>query len=394
MNRLYTLLTVMVAMLGAALFITAHESSAQGLTGCQNAQGVLEHGPVTGNSTTDTFRTTTSGFRVNYEGSSFDPAPPGSTAVISILNEASQPVPGAPERRVDANTDTSVFFDLPPGTYRVDINLDNQTAEGKSYRVSVDQCRETTPTPTGDIASCQNAQGVLEHGPVTGNSTTDTFRTTTSGFRVNYEGSSFDPAPPGSTAVISILNEASQPVPGAPERRVDANTDTSVFFDLPPGTYRVDINLDNQTAEGKSYRVSVDQCRETTPTPTDESASCQSARQVLVPDTFIGDITDPLEFRTTTNASRVNYDAINPAQNSNIAIISIRQNVSGQVVGTRTINAREDNSVFFNLPPDTYGLEVDIDPESTESETTYRVSVDECRETTPTPTDESASCQS
>jgi hypothetical protein len=263
MNRLYTLLTVMVAMLGAALFITAHESSAQGLTGCQNAQGVLEHGPVTGNSTTDTFRTTTSGFRVNYEGSSFDPAPPGSTAVISILNEASQPVPGAPERRVDANTDTSVFFDLPPGTYRVDINLDNQTAEGKSYRVSVDQCRETTPTPT------------------------------------------------------------------------------------------------------------------------DESASCQSARQVLVPDTFIGDITDPLEFRTTTNAFRVNYDAINPAQNSNIAIISIRQNVSGQVVGTRTINAREDNSVFFNLPPDTYGLEVDIDPESTESETTYRVSVDECRETTP-----------
>src|SRR5918994_6878603 len=92
MNRLYTLLTVMVAMLGAALFITAHESSAQGLTGCQNAQGVLEHGPVTGNSTTDTFRTTTSGFRVNYEGSSFDPAPPGSTAVIRIQRAEEQRV--------------------------------------------------------------------------------------------------------------------------------------------------------------------------------------------------------------------------------------------------------------------------------------------------------------
>jgi len=51
-------------------------------------------------------------------------------------------------------------------------------------------------------------------------------------------------------------------------------------------------------------------------------------------------------------------------------------------VDTRTINAREDNSVFFNLPADTYGLEVDIDPQSAESETTYRVSVDECRGTT------------
>jgi hypothetical protein len=103
---------------------------------------------------------------------------------------------------------------------------------------------------------------------------------------------------------------------------------------------------------------------------------------VLEPVTATGDITDPLEFRTTTNAFRVNYDAINLAQNSSTAIISIHQNVSGQVVDTRTINAREDNSVIFNLPPDTYGLEVDIDPESAESETTYRVSVDECRGTT------------
>jgi hypothetical protein len=51
-------------------------------------------------------------------------------------------------------------------------------------------------------------------------------------------------------------------------------------------------------------------------------------------------------------------------------------------VDTRTINAKADNRVFFNLPPDTYGLEVDIDPQSAESETTYRVSVDECRGTT------------
>src|SRR5918995_5723217 len=267
MNRLYTLLTVMVAMLGAALFITAHESSAQGLTGCQNPQRVLD--PVT----------------------------------------------------------------------------------------------------------------------LTGNDTTNTFTTTTSGFRVNYEGSSFDPAPPGSTAVIRIQDEASEPVPGASERVVDANADTSVFFDLPPGTYRVDIDLDPQQAESKSYTVSVDQCRETTPTPTDQSALCQNPQRVLESVTATGDITDPLEFRTTTNAFRVNYDAINLAQNSSTAIISIHRNVTGQVVDTRTINAKADTSVFFNLPPDTYGLEVDIDPQSAESETTYRVSVDECRETTTAPTD-------
>jgi hypothetical protein len=266
MNRLNILLTVMVVMVGAALFITAHESSAQGLTGCQNPQRVLD--PVT----------------------------------------------------------------------------------------------------------------------LTGNDTTNTFTTTTSGFRVNYEGSSFDPAPPGSTAVIRIQDEASQPVPGASER-VDANADTSVFFNLPPGTYRVVVNLDPQQAESKSYIVSVDQCRETTPTPTDQSASCQNPQRVLESVTATGDITDPLEFRTTTNAFRVNYDAINLAQNSSTAIISIHRNVTGQVVDTRTINAKADTSVFFNLPPDTYGLEVDIDPQSAESETTYRVSVDECRETTTAPTD-------
>jgi hypothetical protein len=108
---------------------------------------------------------------------------------------------------------------------------------------------------------------------------------------------------------------------------------------------------------------------------------------VLQDVTETGDITDPLEFRTTTNAFRVNYDGISAAQNSSTAIISIHQNVSGRVVDTQTINAREDNSVFFNLPPGTYGLEVDIDPESAESETTYTVSVDQCRETTTPPTD-------
>jgi hypothetical protein len=121
--------------------------------------------------------------------------------------------------------------------------------------------------PTDESALCQNPQRVLEPVIATGNNTTNTFTTTTSGFRVNYEGSSFDPVPLGSTADISIQDEASQNVPGASER-VDANADTSVFFNLPPGTYRVDVNFDPQDAEIKSYLVSVDQCHETTTAPT------------------------------------------------------------------------------------------------------------------------------
>ena len=146
MNRLYILLTVMVAMLGAALFITVatDESQAQGITGCQNPQQVLAPVTLRGDDTTNSFTTTTSGFRVNYDGSSFDPAP-NSIAEISIQGEA-----GFSET-VDANADTSVFFNLPPGTYRVDVNLNpgpQVDPESFLYIVSVDQCRETTPTPT------------------------------------------------------------------------------------------------------------------------------------------------------------------------------------------------------------------------------------------------------
>src|SRR5918995_4707151 len=159
---------------------------------CQNPQRVLEPVTATGNITTNTFTTTTSGFRVNYDGRGFDPAPPGSTAEISIQDEASQNVPGASEI-IDANADTSVFFNLPPGTYRVDVNLDPQDAESKSYIVSVDECRETTPAPTDQSALCQNPQRVLEPVTATGNITTDTFTTTTSSFRVNYDDRSIDP---------------------------------------------------------------------------------------------------------------------------------------------------------------------------------------------------------
>jgi hypothetical protein len=235
--------------------------------------------------------------------------------------------------------------------------------------------------PTDESAFCQNPQRVLESVTETGNSN-NPFRTTTNVFRVNYDGTGFDPFP-NSTAHIRIQTTSGQVVD---TQTINADESISFIVNASPGSYEVVVNIDPQSAEsGKTYRVSVDQCRETTTAPTDESAFCQNPQRVLEPVTETGNSNNP--FRTTTNVFRVNYDAINLAQNSSTAIMSIHQNVSGQVVDSRTINAREDNSVFFNLPPDTYGLEVDIDPESAESETSYRVSVDQCRETTTSPTD-------
>jgi len=229
------------------------------------------------------------------------------------------------------------------------------------------------------LTGCQNPQQVLQ-ATETGDSTNE-FRTTTNVFRVNYDGTGFDPFP-DSTAQIRIRTTSGQVVD---TQTINADESISFSVNASPGTYEVVVDIDPPA--GKSYIVSVDQCRDTTPTPTDQSALCQNPQRVLESVTATGDITDPLEFRTTTSRFRVNYDAINLAQNSSTAIISIHRNVTGQVVDTRTINAKADNRVFFNLPPDTYGLEVDIDPQSAESETTYRVSVDQCRETTTAPTD-------
>src|SRR5215203_168610 len=175
MNRLYILLTVMVAMLGAALFITVatDESQAQGITGCQNPQQVLAPVTLRGDDTTNSFTTTTSGFRVNYDGRSFDPAP-NSIAEISIQGEA-----GFSET-VDANADTSVFFNLPPGTYRVDVNLNpgpQVDPESFLYIVSVDQCRETTTAPTDNTVILSPPGGaagnavIVETPPTAGGTT-------------------------------------------------------------------------------------------------------------------------------------------------------------------------------------------------------------------------------
>jgi hypothetical protein len=233
------------------------------------------------------------------------------------------------------------------------------------------------------LTGCQNPQRVLEEMTEIGDST-NTFTTTTNIFRVNYDGTGFD-VPANTTANIRVRDPVTQNVVKFVSLD-DAATADSFIVNASPGEYELEVDIDPQANESATYLVSVDQCRETTPAPTDQSALCQNPQRVLEPVTTTGDITDPLEFRTTTNAFRVNYDAINLAQNSSTAIISIHRNVSGQVVDTRTINAKADNRVFFNLPPDTYGLEVDIDPQSAES-ATYRVSVDQCRETTTAPTD-------
>jgi hypothetical protein len=235
-----------------------------------------------------------------------------------------------------------------------------------------------TTATTDESALCQNPQPVLQEMTETGDSN-NTFTTTTNVFRVNYNGTGFD-VPPNSSANIRIRDNLTQDV--VEFVSLDAATADSFIVNASPGRYELDVDIDPQDAESASYLVSVDQCRETTTGTTGTTGTtCQNPQQVLEPVTATGDITDPLEFRTTTNAFRVNYDAINSAPDSSTNI-RIHQNVSGQVVDTRTINAREDNSVFFNLPPGTYSLEVDIDPESAESETTYRVSVDECRGTT------------
>src|SRR5215207_8862546 len=169
MNRLYILLTVMVVMVVASLF-AAHHGLAQGLTGCQNPQQVLQ-ATETGDSTNE-FRTTTNVFRVNYDGTGFDPFP-NSTAQIRIQTTSGQDVD---IQTINADESVSFIVNASPGTYEVAVDIDPQSAEGKNYIVSVDQCRgtttgttDTTGTTTGTL--CQNPQQVLEPVTATGDIT-------------------------------------------------------------------------------------------------------------------------------------------------------------------------------------------------------------------------------
>jgi hypothetical protein len=154
-----------------------------------------------------------------------------------------------------------------------------------------------------------------------------------------------------------------------------------------PGTYELLVDIEPRSAEsGTTYIVSVDQCRETTPAPTDESALCQNPQRVLQEVTETGDSRNT--FTTTTNVFRVNYDGrgfdVAPNSTAKIRI----QRISGQeVAASQTINADESISFVVNASPGTYELLVDIEPRSAESGTTYIVSVDQCRETTTGTTD-------
>jgi hypothetical protein len=277
MNRLYMLLTVMVVMVVAALFTAHQEVRAQDPTGttgttattdqsasCQNPQQVL--GPVTlnGDSITNSFTTTTSRFRVNYDGAGSEPAP-NSTAEIRIRGVA-----GFSET-VDANADRSVIFNLPPGTYRVEVNLNpgpDVDPESKSYIVSVDECRETTPTPTGDIATCQNPQEELRVGPRSGDFN-DTFTTTGDFFFVNYEVSFDEAAPSTASAEIRIIDEGTQQVVESIPLSADAAD--SFIVAQGAGTYRLEIAVDPDDAA--NYTVTVDDCLRTTTGTTDTNVT-------------------------------------------------------------------------------------------------------------------------
>jgi hypothetical protein len=95
-------------------------------------------------------------------------------------------------------------------------------------------------------------------------------------------------------------------------------------------------------------------------------------------------------FTTTTNVFRVNYDPIDAGPPGTTAVIRILNGETGMVVAAQSIPADQNSSVFFDLPPGTYRVEVDIEPESAESETTYILSVDACGGTTLPPADQSA----
>ena len=266
MNRLYTLLTVVVVMVGA--LFAGHQALAQSLTGtCQNPQRVLEPVTATGDTTnsdsttTTTFTTTTNVFRLNF--ASINTAPGSTTkAKIRILDEAFQDVAGA-SRTIDADADTSVFFNLPPGTYRVAVDIDPEADEPvTTYTVSVDECGGTTPT--GDIATCQNAQEELVVGPRSGDSNT-TFTTTGDVFRVDYDVIFDNAAPSTASADIRIIdNDTQRVVEFVP---LSADAADSFIVAQGAGTYRLKVDVDPDNAA--NYTVTIDDCLGTTTGTTD-----------------------------------------------------------------------------------------------------------------------------
>jgi hypothetical protein len=113
---------------------------------CQNPQRVLQDVTETGDST-NTFRTTTNVFRVNYDWTGIDNVAPNSVAKIRIIDSVTQDQ--VKFVRLDADATDSFIVNAPPGTYELEVDIDPQSAESVTYIVSVDQCRRTTTGTTG-----------------------------------------------------------------------------------------------------------------------------------------------------------------------------------------------------------------------------------------------------
>jgi hypothetical protein len=190
MNRLYMLLTVMVVMVGAALFIS-HEGLAQGLPGttgttpptdesalCQNPERVLQEVTETGDSF-NTFRTTTNTFLVNYDWTGIDNVAPNSVAKIRVIDSVTQDQ--VKFVTLDADAADSFIVNAPPGTYELEIDIDPQSAESVTYIVSVDQCRRTTTGTTGTTTGTRTTGTTETTGTTTGTRRTPGTTGTTTG---------------------------------------------------------------------------------------------------------------------------------------------------------------------------------------------------------------------
>jgi hypothetical protein len=155
---LATLAALVVGTVALAGVAWAAEGGAPALAATTDESALcLEPVTETGNST-NTFMTTTNVFRVNYDGTGFDPFPI-STAQIRIQTISGEVVD---TQTINADESISFIVNASPGTYEVVVNIDPQSSEGKSYIVSVDQCRETTTAPTTK-EDCKNG-GYANYG--------------------------------------------------------------------------------------------------------------------------------------------------------------------------------------------------------------------------------------
>jgi hypothetical protein len=158
---LATLAALVVGTVALAGVAWAAEGGAPALAATTDESALcLQPVTATGDTTTNTFTTTTNAFRVNYDGTGFDPAPAGSTAEIRIQTTSGQVVD---TQTINADESISFIVNAPPGTYNLVVDIDPESAESETtYTVSVDQCSETTTAPTTK-ENCKNG-GYANYG--------------------------------------------------------------------------------------------------------------------------------------------------------------------------------------------------------------------------------------